>query len=208
MTSKQPSAFNNPILSKAFDTTLTEVITATHGSEFVGTFVPITKDLLDENSPASKALLAHLTRLTLDIEASVKQDYFRRGIKEIALADLEVAKAKAFANRLQDRNNKDIAKYFELLRAVLPKVIEDEFEPDDSECEDELFEPDDSEWDDMIKEMQSEALEAASRLQPENLTGSTLKTLRSCGTYYIEELAAMPGSSVEYDPIFSLPPGM
>ena len=198
MTSKKISPFSNPILSKAFDTHVTDVATAFEGKEFAEMFVPLMKECLqDPNSAAVQAFLAHARKIDFDIEASVKQEFYHKGCKVIALTELEVNKVKRFADRLQDRTNKDIAKHFELLKDLMCEKM----------FAKEGFQPDDSEWESIIKEIQSKALENASKLHPENLTGSAIHTLRSSATYYIEEVAVVPGSSIEYDPIYSLPPG-
>ena len=194
MTSEQISPFSSPVLSKVFDTHMTDVVTAIEGKEFAEMFVPLWKECLqDPNSAAVQAFLAHVRKIDLDNEASVKQEFYQKGCKVIALTVFKVIKGKRLAHRLQDTTNKDIAKYFELLKDVM--------------CDMFAFQPDDSKWKSIIKDIQSKALECCSKLCPEELTGSAIGIMRSSATYYIEEVAVVPGSSIEYDPIYSLPPG-
>lgn len=194
---KKSSAWNNPKFSKAIDTTLTEGFTAVLGKEFAQMFVPFWKDLLQkQDSKVVQEFLLHMTKMFMNIEASVKQEFHQMGFMEIALTELEVKKAKVFATQLQNRSDPDIAKYFELLKAVLSETM---FEGESLVT--------DLDWEDVIEEIQRMALEHANKLSPEQFTGSAIGIAESTATYYMEELASCSESTVSYDPIFSLPPG-
>lgn len=194
---KRLSAWNNPKLSQAIDTNLTETCTALEGKEFAEVFVPFWKEILQmQDSKVVQEFLVHTHKVFMNIEASVKQELHQAGFKEVALTHLEVQKAKVFATRLQNRNDQDIAKYFELFKPILFDImLEGKIDPSDVN------------WETIIEEIQSNALEGAEKLSPEQFTGSAVGIIRSTTTYYMEELATASYSSVEYDPIFNLPSG-
>ena len=193
---KHSTAMNNPALSKAIDTNLTDILTATEGKEFAEAFVPFWKELIqDQDSEVAQVLLLHVTKMCISIEATVMQEFCKAGIKEIPLTELEVQKIKVFATRLQDKSDKDVAKYFELLRRFMSKMWEENIQEDDQI------------WQEIVAEIQRNSLKNANKLSHEQLTGSALGVLRSTATYYFEELATSSEPSVECDPIYSLPPG-
>ena len=183
------------MLSKAVDTHLFQLFTAAEGREFAEVFVPFWKDILNnQDSKVVQAFLLHMYKMTMSIEASVVEELHQKGEQKIALTQLEVKKLIVFATRIQNRSDKDVATYFEMIKHLICEVSQIEYDAHDPI------------WETIIKEIQSTALEHANKVSPEQLSGSAIKVLRSTATYYIEELAA--ATDLEYDPISSLPPGI
>ena len=174
---------------------LRQLLAAIEGIELAVHAVPFWQDILKfQHRSEAQALLTHVHNMFMCIEDSLMREYSSTGVVEISLTQHEIRKAKHFANQLQDRSDKDISKYFELLKVFLVNI--NKLDPLNIE-----------QWEDIVRKIQSWTSDQASKLSTEQSPGSRVGDIRSTVSYYLEEVVSVTGSPIEYDPIYSTPPG-
>lgn len=177
---------------------LLKLLATTKGIELAEHAVPFRTELeLFQHTPESQHLLSHIHSMFMDIEDSIMREYCSMGVLQISLTQHEIKKAKIFADQLQDREDRNTLKYFVLLKKFL--LVTD--------IKNENFLLDDSQWEDKIRSIQKWTIDQAGRLSTKQFPESKVGDIRSAVSYYFEELVSVAGSPIEYDPIYSTPPG-
>lgn len=150
----------------------------------------------NKDRPEAKALLSHIKAMLRGIEDSIIRSHVSKGALQISRTQLEIEKIRSFAAQLNDTSD-DVMNYFDLLKRFLFSInVLNPLATDTALM-----------WESMVKKMPEWTIDKADKLSTESIRRSSVDDNTPTASYYFEDLVSVAGSPIEYDPIYSTPPG-
>ena len=131
-------------------------------------------------------------KLFQQLEITVRQELFAKGVNRVTLSQLEAEKYNLLSRLIQAGNDKHVLElvryYSELMHEFLEIPIDDE---------------------EFQEEMKQSLIRFAASVSEKHFNSAALKVVRDTEQYYFEEVSMMAQTRevISYDPLFSLPKG-